>query len=174
MLRVMNFTTESAAARDFLGVVDDAVGIWRCGGITVVCFATPETLQDLEALRDAPGTAALVLVNHQFFLDEFSRPRARQFLDACAPAYHLQSLNLKGAGLLPIKGVLARRFPGPFQAARRLDNGGGGGYAVLGEFGARPARAELEALFLRDSEERDRGLTLWDRLRRIRDEASRI
>ena len=47
--------------------------------------------------------------------------------------------------------------------ARRLD---GGGYVTIGTFEARPIRQELDALFFEDSQQRDRGLSFLDRLKK--------
>ena len=169
MMRIMNFTSEAISQKSFLGIVDDAIGVWRHQNIAVVCFATPEVLRPLKQITEE-GTA-LILLNHQFFLDPFSSAESRQFIESATTAYQLQSLNMKGAGLLPIKGVLKREFPGPFVVARRLEQGG---YAELARYDAKPARADLDALFAQDSAERDRAVSFWDRLKRIRDEASKI
>jgi hypothetical protein len=169
MMKTMNFTADAIAERNFLGIVDDAIGIWRHQNVAIVCFATPEVLQLLKQIQ-ADGTT-LILINHQFFLDPFSSAESKALIDSATVAYQLQSLNMKGAGLLPIKGVLKREYPAPFVAARRLDQGG---YVELARYDARPARADLDALFARDSEERDKALSLWDRLKRIREEASKI
>ena len=169
MMKIMNFSAEAISEKKFLGIVDDAVGIWKHNEVALVCFATPEVLQSLKQMQ-ADG-ATLVLLNHQFFLDTFSSAESKEFIESATVAYQLQSLNMKGAGLLPIKGVLKREYPAPFIAARRLDQGG---YVELSRYDAKPARAALDALFARDSEERDKGLSLWDRLKRIREEASKI
>ena len=166
MMRIMNFTSEAISQKSFLGIVDDAIGVWRHQNIAVVCFATPEVLRPLKQITEE-GTA-LILLNHQFFLDPFSSAESRQFIESATTAYQLQSLNMKGAGLLPIKGVLKREFPGPFVVARRLEQGG---YAELARYDAKPARADLDALFAQDSAERDRAVSFWDRLKRIRDDS---
>ena len=44
-------------------------------------------------------------------------------IDSAPQAYLLQSLNLKGPGLLPVKGALIRKYPEAFTAARKIDSG---------------------------------------------------
>jgi hypothetical protein len=169
MMKVMNFSTDAISSKKFMGIVDDAIGIWTSENVAVVCFATPEVLGSLKSMREE-GTS-IVLLNHQFFLDTFSSSDSKQFIESATVVYQLQSLNMKGGGLLPIKGVLKRQYPSPFIAARKLDQGQ---YVELGRFETKPARSDLDKLFLKDSEERDKSLSLWDRLKRIRDEASKI
>merc|ERR1711998_719309 len=109
-LKSLGFSAEEIATRKFMSLEDDAIGIWqRTGGdgklMSVVCFATPEVLGGLQDLA-AKGT--LILVNHQFFLDQFSKQETKDFIGNAELVYLLQSLNMKGPGLLPIKGVLKR------------------------------------------------------------------
>jgi hypothetical protein len=169
MMKAMNFSSDVISTKNFMGIVDDAIGIWTSENVAVVCFATPEVLGLLKSMRE-DGTS-IVLLNHQFFLDSFSSSESKQFIESATVVYQLQSLNMKGGGLLPIKGVLKRQYPAPFIAARKLDQGQ---YVELGRYDAKPARSDLDKLFLKDSEERDKSLSLWDRLKRIRDEASKI
>jgi len=110
VLRVLGFSKEEAEAREFLGYPDDAIGVWKSANVTVVCFANPEVLDKL-----ASEERMLVLVNHQFFLDQFSAAASKDFLASCDVAYILASLNMKGPGALPLKGVLKRAHPGAFQ-----------------------------------------------------------
>lgn len=46
--------------------------------------------------------------------------------------------------------------------------------AVIAEYDERPARKDLDELFFKDSEERDKDLGLFERLKRIQKEASNI
>lgn len=57
---------------------------------------------------DLAAKGTLILVNHQFFLDQFSKQETKDFIGNSELVYLLQSLNIKGPGLLPIKGVLKR------------------------------------------------------------------
>ena len=124
-LRSLGFSAEQIASREFMSLEDDAIGIWQRteedgSQLSVVVFATPEVLGGLQELA-AKGT--LILVNHQFFLDQFSRKETKDFIAGCEIIYLLQSLNMKGPGLLPVKGVLRRSYPGEFVVARRVDAG---------------------------------------------------
>jgi hypothetical protein len=86
-------------------------------------------------------------------------------------AYLLQSLNMKGPGLLPVKGVMLRAYPGPFTAARKIDQGG---REVIAKFETKPERKVLDDLFFKDSEVRDKDLSFFDRVKKIQKEASSI
>lgn len=93
----LGFTEEQIASREFMSFEDDAIGIWsrvKENGqqLSIVCFATPEVLSGLQELS-SKGT--LVLVNHQFFLDQFSRQETKNFIDSTEIVYLLQSLNMK-------------------------------------------------------------------------------
>ena len=66
--------------KDFLGYIDDAIGMWESrDGTVVVCFATPEVLRNLESICERDGST-LVLVNHQFFLDPFSSKGSKDMI----------------------------------------------------------------------------------------------
>jgi hypothetical protein len=45
---------------------------------------------------------------------------------------------------------------------------------VIGRFAAKPPRKELEDLFFKDSEERDKNLSFIDRLKKLQQEATNI
>mmetsp|Transcript_34936 Transcript_34936/g.69831 ORF Transcript_34936/g.69831 Transcript_34936/m.69831 type:complete len:314 (+) Transcript_34936:31-972(+) len=168
-LKLLNFTDSEIQQQEFLGISDDAIGVWKNSqGVAVVAFATPEVLPQLQSLSE---TNTLVLINHQFFLDEFSAEATQSFIDSCTIVYFLQSLSMKGPGLLPVKGYMLRQYPDPFKVARRTDEGG---KQVLDTYAEKPARAVLDDLFYKDSEERDKDLGLFERLKRIQKEASNI
>jgi hypothetical protein len=43
MLRILQFSRDEIAAKNFLGYADDAIGVWESAkGVVVVVFATPE------------------------------------------------------------------------------------------------------------------------------------
>jgi len=170
MMKVLNFTREEMEAKNFLGYVDDAIGIWEGGdNLAVVCFPTTEVARELEQLAASGKT--VVVVNSQFFIDPFSSQEGKDFDASLEKVYLLQSLNLKGPGLLPVKGVLLRTFPDPFTVARKVD---GGDREVIATYDDKPERKILEELFFKDSEERDKNLSLFDRLKKIQKEASNI
>ena len=100
MMKAMNFSSDVISTKNFMGIVDDAIGIWTSENVAVVCFATPEVLGLLKSMRE-DGTS-IVLLNHQFFLDSFSSSESKQFIESATVVYQLQSLNMKGGGLLPI------------------------------------------------------------------------
>lgn len=54
---------------------------------------------------------------------------------------------------------------------RRID---AGFFEVLEKFENKPAQKELETLFFKDSEVRDKNLSLFDRLKKLGAEASNI
>jgi hypothetical protein len=93
------------------------------------------------------------------------------YIHTYTQAYLLQSLNMKGPGLLPIKGVLLRAYPGPFITARKIDQGG---REIIGKFDKKPERKFLDDLFFQDSEVRDKDLSFFDRIKKIQKEASSI
>ena len=96
-LQSLGFSAEQITSREFMSLADDAIGIWQREQedgtqMSVVCFATPEVLGELQQLA-AKGT--LILVNHQFFLDQFSKAETKDFIAGCEIVYLLQSLNMK-------------------------------------------------------------------------------
>ena len=65
-LKSLGFNAGEIAARSFMSLEDDAIGIWKrtCDDgqlLSVVCFATPEVLGGLQELS-SKGT--LILVSH--------------------------------------------------------------------------------------------------------------
>jgi len=152
--------------------VEDCVGIWKVEQqtngmlINIVSFATPEVIPELKDLLSLPESVT-VLLNPQFFLDPLSLQTSKEFLESCSSIYQLKQLNMRGealGGALPVRGIVYRAFPGPFQAGRRLDVGG---YVLLKSFDSEPSRSILETLFLEDSKERDSQLSLVDQLKKL-------
>ena len=163
-MKALNFSSEAINARDYLNP-EDAVGVWGDQGVTLACFCTPEQIPKLkEKLSWSGSSDVVVMVNNKFFLDPLSKDESKEFLDNAAIAYKLEQLNMRGPNALPCRGVLFRKYPGPFKAARRLD---GGGYVVLAEYSEAPDRASLEDLFMEDSIERDKNLTMQQRMMRM-------
>jgi len=83
--------------------------------------------------------------------------------------YLLQSLNMKGTGLLPVKGMLRRSYPQDFIVARRVDKGKN---VLLERCRGRPTYNQMQEMFYRDSETRDSKLSLFQRLAKFKDEAT--
>lgn len=123
---------------------EDAVGIWNDKDINICCFPTVEsipllktiiqkqTLLDSTRSRDNISinasstvlsvddmmyntTGILVIVNQQFFLDPLSNQQSKDFLNGIQSGYILESLNMKGPGALPVRGILYRQYPHPFK-----------------------------------------------------------
>ena len=163
-MKCLNFSQTSIKESSFL-YEEDAVGIWNDKGITIVSFPTTEQVDTLnERIRWRADGDIVCLFNQNFFLDPLSKDSSRDFLDKAEIVYKLEQLNMRGPGALPCRGVLFREFPGPFIAARRLDQGG---YVILKEYLKEPSRQELETLFYEDSKERDKDLTIKQRIQRM-------
>jgi hypothetical protein len=105
-----------------------------------------------------------VLLNQNFFLDPLSSKDDKAFLTSLESIYHIENLNMKGPAGLSIRGLLYRNYPGEWETGRRLDQGGG--YEVIKTFSTKPCRKTLDDVFYRDSDVRDRNLSLLDRLKK--------
>jgi len=174
-LKTLDPTSTSTAPLGYLNGesgVEDCVAIWKAEQqtsgtlINIVSFATPEVIPELKDLLSLPESVT-VLLNPQFFLDPLSLQSSKDFLESCTSIYQLKQLNMRGealGGALPVRGIVYRAFPGPFQAGRRLDVGG---YVLLKSFDSEPSRSVLETLYLEDSKERDSQLSLVDQLKKL-------
>ena len=170
-MSALGFPPSAASKREYLSSPetgesgeDDAVGVWSHDGVYLCTFPTPEYIPSIQTYeRWADAQSIFAVVNQQFFLDPMSKGESKTFLKEAVVVYRLESLNMKGPGALPVRGVLYRQYPHQFKAARRLD---GGGYVVLKSFDTLPTRDELERLFFDDSKERDKSLTFLDRLKK--------
>jgi len=182
LMKELNFSAEAMAERRFLPEgKDDAVGLWTDNGVTLVCFPTPESIEALNALiptkpsainNDVPSNGTnpnngdiLVLVNHQIFLNSFSKQTSKDFLESAKIIYMLEKLNVKGPKSMPVNGLMYRKYPQPFQISRRI---GGGQYVPLKSFTTDdlPKMADVEQIFFDDSAVRDSDLSLFERLKR--------
>jgi hypothetical protein len=87
-------------------------------------------------------------------------------LNEAEVAYLLEPLQAKAYGSIPysVRGLLYRRAPRPFLLARRLDEGG---YVVLEEYRERPERKEIEDRLRDDSKQRDKSLSMAEKLKRL-------
>ena len=127
------------------GGEEDAVGIWNHKDINICCFPTEESIPFLKTIikeqtllgcsdssRDSMSinansiassaddmiyktTGVLVIVNQQFFLDPLSNQQSKDFLNDIPTGYVLESLNMRGPGALPVRGILYRQYPHPFK-----------------------------------------------------------
>ena len=95
---------------------EDAVGLWEFNDFQICCFPTADSIPYLQKLqRWADNSTTLILVNPQFFLNPLSKEESRKFVESISDCYLLSSLAMKGPGALPIRGLLYRKFPSPFQ-----------------------------------------------------------
>lgn len=165
-LKKLGFSADEIKKRTFIDEEADAVYIWDAKGYQLVTFPLPDTIPNLaERVRWNDDSSILAIVNQQFFLDPMSKQESKDFQEAAEVCYILENLNMRGPGAMPVRGLVYRKYPGPFQYCRRLD---GGGYVLLKEVfdGQMPPRDELEELFFNDSKERDKDLSFVDRLKR--------
>ena len=88
-------------------------------------------------------------------------------MERATDAYVLDSLYMKGQLALPVRGLLYRKYPGDYMVGRRLDGPIAGEYVVIATYPTRPSRAQLEIDFFEDSRERDKDLSLVDRLKKV-------
>jgi hypothetical protein len=143
-MKSLDFSASAIEARLFLGGgggEEDAVGIWNHKDINICCFPTEESIPFLKAIikeqtllgcsdssRDSMSinassaddmicktTGVLVIVNQQFFLDPLSNQQSKDFLNDIPTGYVLESLNMRGPGALPVRGILYRQYPHPFK-----------------------------------------------------------
>jgi len=78
-MKELGFEREERETKEFVGIVDDAIGLWRSReGVAICCFPTPEVIGELEKICES--CSCLVVVNPQFFLDQFSAETAKKFL----------------------------------------------------------------------------------------------
>ena len=172
MMKVMNFTTSEMEVRNFLGQFgeDDAVGIWQSEEmrISVIVFPNPDCINAIKnMLRN--DNDVIVLVNQQFFSGQnFNEDKAQlEFIESNTKIVYMYEVqNQKGPGTppLPVRGLLYRKYPEDFTVTRKLDNGD---QVILRNFKEKPpTREQLENIFFEDSKERDKDLSLIDRLKK--------
>jgi Domain of unknown function (DUF1995) len=124
-MKALNFTPSSIKKREYLGGeigVEDAVGIWSdpARGIYICSFPTAEYIKFIdEQLKWSDPDSIFILVNQQFFLDPLSKGESKDFLVSAQVVYRLESLNMRGPGALPVRGVLYRQYPNPFKVRFR-------------------------------------------------------
>ena len=168
----MNFATAEMEAKNFLGKFgeDDAVGIWQNEDmkISIISFPNPDSLSTIKNMQQDDNDI-IVLVNQQFFSGQNINEDVALFdfiNSKTEVAYQYEVQNQRGPGTppLPIRGLLYRRYPDDFIVTRKLDNGD---QVILNSYKHKPpTREELEKIFFEDSEERDKGLSLIDRLKK--------
>jgi hypothetical protein len=97
---------------------DDAVGIWSDEDqkICLCCFPTPDTIPAIiEYKKWTNINSIFVIINQQFFLDPLSKDESKSFLSSAEIVYRLESLNMRGPGALPVRGLLYRQYPKNFK-----------------------------------------------------------
>ena len=172
MMKEMNFTTAEMETKNFLGQFgeDDAVGIWQSEEmkISVISFPNPDCINTIKNMQRNENDV-IVLVNQQFFSGQnFNEDTALfDFINSKTEiVYQYEVQNQRGPGTppLPIRGLLYRKYPEDYIVTRKLDNGD---QVILQQYKDKaPTRDQLEKLFFDDSEERDRDLSLIDRLKK--------
>lgn len=126
-MRALNFNPSEISKREYLGGEigeDDAVGIWSDveQQVCICCFPTPDTIPAIiEYKKWTNINSIFVIINQQFFLDPLSKDESKTFLSSAEIIYRLESLNMRGPGALPVRGILYRQYPNVFKVGTRLD-----------------------------------------------------
>eukprot|EP00596_Hydrurales_sp_CCMP1899_P005903 CAMPEP_0119048302 /NCGR_PEP_ID=MMETSP1177-20130426/58195_1 /TAXON_ID=2985 /ORGANISM="Ochromonas sp, Strain CCMP1899" /LENGTH=229 /DNA_ID=CAMNT_0007024005 /DNA_START=241 /DNA_END=930 /DNA_ORIENTATION=+ len=168
-MKELKFSEVEIKKREYMGGEigeDDAVGLWSDVDerICICCFPTPDQIPAIiEYKKWININSIFVIINQQFFLDPLSKNKSKDFLSSAEIVYRLESLNMRGPGALPVRGILYRQYPNVFKAARRLDQGG---YVLLNTYETKPSRDLLDELYMEDSETRDENLSFLDRLKK--------
>lgn len=116
-MKALNFSPSEIRKREYLGGEmgeDDAVGIWSDldQQICICCFPTPDTIPAIiEYKKWININSIFVIINQQFFLDPLSKDESKNFLSSAEIVYRLESLNMRGPGALPVRGILYRQYP---------------------------------------------------------------
>ena len=120
-MRALKFNPAEISKRAYLGGEigeDDAVGLWSDTEqqICICCFPTPDTIPAIiEYKKWTNINSIFVIINQQFFLDPLSKNDSKNFLSSAEIIYRLESLNMRGPGALPVRGILYRQFPHMFK-----------------------------------------------------------
>ena len=134
-MKLLGFSKAVLESRKYLGDSygeEDAVGFWSDNGISICCFPTVETIPFLKEIKQNiqfqtdttaeisddsmnKSSSILVIVNQQFFLDPLSDTDSQSFLSDINYGYLLETLNMKGPGALPVRGLLSRDYPNPYK-----------------------------------------------------------
>lgn len=160
MMTHLNFTADQRKQSNFLGITEDAIGIWENEKYSIVSFASVDVI---DQILQMDRKKLVVLINQNFFLDPLSSDKSKDFLSSATISYRLEKLNMRGPSGLSVRGILYREYPNDFLTARRLDNGY---YTLLAASKTLPTNKELNRIFYDDSVVRDNGLSLLDRLKK--------
>ena len=120
-MRALKFNPAEISKRAYLGGEigeDDAVGLWSDTEqqICICCFPTPDTIPAIiEYKKWTNINSIFVIINQQFFLDPLSKNDSKNFLSSAEIIYRLESLNMRGPGALPVRGILYRQYPHMFK-----------------------------------------------------------
>ena len=117
-MQELSFSKEEIQCRNYIGEsgVDDAVGIWQDNGYTLICFPN---LDSISVIKDSGGSEITVFINEQTFYDQnlLVSSQVKNYLDSAVTSYCLRSLNLRGPGALPVRGILYRKYPENFMVS---------------------------------------------------------
>lgn len=123
-MKALKFDPVEVRKREYLGGEmgeDDAVGIWSDldQQICICCFPTPDTIPAIiEYKKWTNINSIFVIINQQFFLDPLSKDESKNFLSSAEIIYRLESLNMRGPGALPVRGILYRQYPNLFKVVK--------------------------------------------------------
>jgi len=154
MMTHLNFSSSQIKQSNFLGITEDAIGIWENDKYIITTFASVDLIDQISQMD---RKKLVVLVNQNFFLDPLSSDKSKDFLSSATVAYRLEKLNMRGPGGLSVRGILYREYPSDFLIARRLDNGY---YTLLATSKILPLINELNKIYYDDSVVRDKELSL--------------
>jgi hypothetical protein len=121
-MQELSFSKEEIQCRNYIGEsgVDDAVGIWQDNGYTLICFPNLDSIRVIKDMQKlSGGTELTVLINEQTFYDQnlLVSSQVKNYLDSAVTSYYLRSLNLRGPGALPVRGILYRKYPENFMVS---------------------------------------------------------
>lgn len=117
-MKGLGFSTNEMSSRNYIGTSgeDDAVGIWKDKGYTLICFPN---LDSMKTIRDmiTGDDELFALINEQTFSEQnlLVDVTLKEYLETAEIAYYLRSLNMRGPSLLPVRGILYRKYPDDFK-----------------------------------------------------------
>ena len=121
-MKGLGFSTDEISSRNYIGTSgeDDAVGIWKDKGYTLICFPnldSMKTIRDMQQLMITGEDELFALVNEQTFYGQnlLVDITLKEYLQTAEIAYYLRSLNMRGPSLLPVRGILYRKYPDDFK-----------------------------------------------------------
>jgi hypothetical protein len=117
-MKSLEFSAAEMSSRNYIGISgeDDAVGIWRDRGYTLICFPNLDSvaiIRDMQQLIATGEEELFALFNEQTFSGQnlLVDEAVKEYLESAEIAYCLRSLNMRGPRLLPVRGILYRKYP---------------------------------------------------------------